>query len=164
MAVSHGLVARQVDFSNAFVQARMGDDEHVYIHPPKTFQTKDGKDECEVVLTLRRSLYRLVQAPLYWGCHLQKTLNKHGFQQQQGLDQYLYFGHNTIILSYVDDCLFFSKSNANINNIINKLKDDGFTLTEEGEDDVFAFLGVEVAKSEKGEITLKQQGLTEKIL
>jgi hypothetical protein len=64
----------------------------------------------------------------------------------------------------VDDCFFFSKSNDNIDEIINKLKDDGFTLTEEGEDDVFAFLGVEVAKSKKGEITLKQQGLTRKIL
>jgi hypothetical protein len=113
---------------------------------------------------LKWSLYGLVQAPLYWGLHLQKAPNKHGFHQQPGLDQCLYFGHDTIIFTYVDDCLFFSQSNDNINPIIKNLQDDGFTLTEEGEGDVFAFLGVEVTKKENGEISLKEQGLTEKIL
>jgi hypothetical protein len=164
LAASHDLVPRQVDFSNAFVQATLSNDEHVYIRPPKTFETRDGKEENEVVLKLKRSLYGLVQAPLYWGRHLQKALNNHGFHQQQGLYQCLYFGHDTIILTYVYDCLFFSQSNNIIHLIIKNLQDDGFTLTEEREGDEFAFLGVEVTKTENREISLKQQGLTEKIL
>jgi hypothetical protein len=99
------------------------------------------------VLKDKQSLYGLVQAPLYWWRHLQKALNKQGFHQQPGLDQCLYFGHNTIIVIFVDDCLCFSKNNANIDDRIQKLKDKGFALTEEGEDDIFAFLGVEVTKS-----------------
>jgi hypothetical protein len=49
---------RQVDFTSAFAQAKIG--ETVFVEPPKLFVSKNGKD---LVLKLLKSLYGLKQAP-----------------------------------------------------------------------------------------------------
>ena len=54
---------RQVDFSNAFVQASLNED--VYILLPLGFVTDTGDTRDEVVMKLNKSLYGLVQSPLY---------------------------------------------------------------------------------------------------
>ena len=58
MSKQQGWATRQVDFSNAFVQAELQED--VYIEVPQGFKDPDGQD---VVLKLNKSLYGLVQAP-----------------------------------------------------------------------------------------------------
>lgn len=69
LTVSQNLVTRQVDFSNAFVQATLNKD--VYIQAPCGF-APEGVDDS--VLKLNKLLYGLVQAPLYWHNHLEKAL------------------------------------------------------------------------------------------
>jgi hypothetical protein len=64
LSISNGWKTRQVDFSNAFVQAKLKED--VYISLPAMFEGPKGEGNQEVVLKLNRSLYGLVQAPLYW--------------------------------------------------------------------------------------------------
>jgi Reverse transcriptase (RNA-dependent DNA polymerase) len=81
MSVSQNWCTRQDDFSNAFVQAKLRDDEHIFVHPPRGFVQGTGTDS--VVLKLKRSLYGLVQAPLYWGIHLRAELEKVGFSQSK---------------------------------------------------------------------------------
>ena len=93
-------------------------------------------------------------------------------------DKCLYFGHDVIVVTYVDDCLFFSKSGASIGALNSSLQQPNpatgkpdFRLEVEGssekDDSVFAFLGVSLLMDDKGNnkiITLKQTGLIEKIL
>lgn len=53
-----GWATRQVDYTNAFAQAEMGDT--MYVEPPRLFGPKSGKD---LVLLLLKSRYGLTQAP-----------------------------------------------------------------------------------------------------
>ena len=62
-SISQGWKTKQVDFSNAFVQAELEED--VYIGLPSGFEGPEGQDRKEVVLKLNKSLYGLVQAPMY---------------------------------------------------------------------------------------------------
>jgi hypothetical protein len=106
IAASQGLATRQVDFSNAFVQAHWKETKPIFVQTPPTFHS-DVADK--VVLRLNRSLYGLVQAPLNWGNHLRDVLVKqHGFKESQ-TSPCLYFRDGMVILTYVDDCLFFAK-------------------------------------------------------
>jgi Reverse transcriptase (RNA-dependent DNA polymerase) len=159
LSVSQNWYTRQVDFSNAFVQARLRDDEHIYVHPPRGFVQGTGIDA--VVLKLQRSLYGLVQAPLYWGNHLRTELEKVGFSQSK-CDPCIYYAAGVIAVTYVDDVLFFGKDPNLIDSKIKAIEKNGLELTIE--DDIYAFLGVEVTRKPGGEIEMTQKGLIEKIL
>ena len=73
-SISQGWKTKQVDFSNAFVQAELEED--VYIGLPSGFEGPEGQDRKEVVLKLNKSLYGLVQAPMYWANHLATQMGK----------------------------------------------------------------------------------------
>jgi hypothetical protein len=103
LVANSGLATKQVDFSNAFVHAELAKDENIYVALPRGFETKN---ETEKVLKLRRSLYGLVQAPLYWGNHLKAALEAEGLKQSVS-DPCMYLGDNMVALTYVDDVLFF---------------------------------------------------------
>ncbi len=65
LAIQQGWATRQVDISNAFVQAKLK--EELYVELPEMFcneQNHGNKDG--VVLKLNKLLYGLVQAPLSW--------------------------------------------------------------------------------------------------
>ena len=81
----------------------------------------DPKGE-EHVMKLNKSLYGLVQAPLAWYEHLQAGLKEIGFTPSK-IDPGLYFGNGMIVLSYVDDCLFFGPDKAKIDGVIHELKE-----------------------------------------
>ena len=159
LSLNLGWKTRQVDFSNAFVQAELEED--VYINVPSHFQNDDGLTSKEAVLKLNKSLYGLVQAPMYWFNHLSSVLEQKGFKPSQH-DSCLFYGHGFIILVYVDDCLFFGPDEAKIEAFIQELQDDGMSLTRE--DDAFHFLGVEVVTHEDGRVELLQRGLIDKVL
>ena len=76
MILANGWVTRQVDYTNDFTQAEIG--EEVYIEPPKGFQRKDKKD---LVLKLLKSLYGLRQAPKSFFDKLSSGLLERGFVQ-----------------------------------------------------------------------------------
>jgi hypothetical protein len=54
-----------------------------------------------------------VHAPLYWRNHLKDALLKEGMKQSVS-DQCIFIGDDMILLTYVDDVLFFGKSAAKI--------------------------------------------------
>jgi hypothetical protein len=72
LSINYGWATRQVDFSNAFVQADLKED--VYISLPACFDSDEGISRSDVVMKLNKSLYGLVQAPLYWYNHLKNAL------------------------------------------------------------------------------------------
>ena len=161
ISIYQKLHSKQVDFSNAFVQAKLKPNEHIYVDVPKGYEFTDGEQNETYVLKLERSLYGLVQAPLYWGNHLKDALEKHGLKQSAS-DPCMYIGDGVICLTYVDDCLFFGKDAAKIDSKIKSIQDSGLKLTIEN--DIFAFLGVELHRTDSGEVELRQRGLIDKIL
>ena len=159
LSLHQNLSSRQVDFSNAFVQAELAPGEDIYVAMPKGFDT--DADGGERVLKLNRSLYGLVQAPLYWGNHLKAALEAEGFKQSVS-DPCMFIGNGMVVLTYVDDVLFFGKDGKKIDAKIKAIENRGLKLTIE--EDVYAFLGVEVVRLPNGIIELRQIGLINKVL
>jgi hypothetical protein len=109
----------QVDYTNAFAQAKL--QEEVYIEIPKGFQPSDP--DKEIVLKLNKSLYGLVQAPKTFYDHLAANLRRHNFECCTNIDSCLWINkkENVICVIWVDDCLFFSKSQKTIDKILDSM-------------------------------------------
>ena len=149
----------QADYSNAFAQAFL--EEEIYLQLP---QGCTGKYGSKSVLKLQRSLYGLRQAAACWFDKLKDGLLALGWTQPlPDLEPCLFVKDGTICLIYVDDCLFFGKQREKIHELIKEIESAGFTLTLE--EDVYAFLGVEVKfNSDEGTISLTQPGLLQKVI
>lgn len=160
MSITQGWKTRQVDFSNAFVQATL--DKEVYIKLPAGFEGTSGEQASESVLSLNKSLYGLVDAPMYWYNHLVTKMDMVGLKPSP-LDPCMFYGRGMIMLSYVDDCLFFGPDQKEIDKVIQDIKGLGMTLTVE-DDTAYAFLGVDVEEIEGGGYKMSQKGLTKKVL
>jgi hypothetical protein len=160
LAATQGLKTRQIDFTNAFVQATLKED--VYVKCPEGYGPENGED---VVLKLNKSLYGLVQAPMHWVNHLRDGLTKRGFTPSPHDPCMFSNKDGVIILAYVDDCLMFAPSNNLIDKVIDDLKHE-FPLTVESDknEDVYAYLGVDLKRNSDGTITFTQKGLVDKIL
>jgi hypothetical protein len=165
IAVQRGWATRQVDFSNAFVQATS--EEEVYLEVlPAMFGDENNHNNESVVLKLKRSLYGLVQAPRSWYHHLQKGLSDLDFKPSE-CDEAMYYGRGMILITYVDDTLFFGPDLKEIEKVIAELENAGYALTrEEGDDEnVFSFLGVSITPDKATTmLTLIQGGLIDKVL
>ena len=99
----------------------------------------------DVILKLQKSIYGLVQAPRSWYYHLLDGLNKLDFKPSVE-DPGMYFGRGMILITYVDDTLFFGPDLDKIKAAITDLKNAGFGLTREKGDaeSAFAFLGINI--------------------
>jgi hypothetical protein len=165
LAVQRGWATRQVDFSNAFVQAELK--EEVYVELPEMFRDEQNHGNKDgVVLKLNRSLYGLVQAPLSWYNHLQKGLNELDFEVSK-LDPGMYYGRGMILITYVDDTLFFGPDLQAIEKVITELEGLGYGLTREEGDETtaFAFLGVSILLDPvTKKLKMTQKGLVKKVL
>jgi hypothetical protein len=162
LAIQRGWATRQVDFSNAFVHATLK--EEVYVELPEMFCDENNQGNKDgICLKLNKSLYGLVQAPLSWYNHLQKGLNELDFKVST-LDPGMYYGRGMIIITYVDDTLFFGPDLKAIKGVITKLKGLGYGLTcKEG--GAIAFLGVTILPDPVSkQLKLTQKGLILKIL
>eukprot|EP00978_Attheya_sp_CCMP212_P008524 scaffold19997_cov34-Attheya_sp.AAC.1 len=140
MTLKLGLTTKQVDYTNAFVQADIHN-EDMYVCMPRGF-TLEGK-----VLKLRKSLYGLCKSPKNFFGHLKSKLVENGFEQSSE-DPCLFKSENVICLVYVDDCLFFSAKEEYIAEKIDGLCNSGLLL--DVKDDVSGFLGVLITGREDG--------------
>ena len=157
LTVSLGLVSKQVDYTLAFCHAPVNSE--VYVEMPRLFE-KPGH-----VLRLKKNLYGMKEAPLNFFLHLKKNLEARGFKQMIDIDPCLFMSEDVVCVVYVDDCLWFSRTEEAIDNAIESLKKpepDSFLV--EVEDDVAGFLGILMDKHEDGSIELKQEGLIKRIL
>jgi histone deacetylase 1/2 len=165
LAIQRNWATRQVDFSNAFVQAELK--EEVYVELPEMFRDEHNHGSTNgVVLKLNKSLYGLVQAPLSWYNHLQKGLNELDFKVS-ALDPGMYYGRGMILITYVDDTLFFGPDIKAIEKVISELEGLGYGLTREEGDETtaFAFLGVSILPDPVTKmLKLTQRGLILKVL
>ena len=166
------LKTRAIDISNAFVSSSLTpEDGDIYVDMPRGVDSKGKPFSKEgTVFKLRKSLYGLRQSPRLFFEFLKSTLtDPNGLALQQStFDQCLFFKEDLVIISYVDDILLYSVDNDKINKAIKMLRST-FELTEDEEDqDVFAYLGIQVERKLDSdgspEITLLQPGLLDKLL
>ncbi len=77
------------------------------------------------------------------------------------LDPCLFISKSLIIIIYVDDILIYEKSDDDINELIEQLKQDDIALHREGT--AKGYLGVDI-QQDGNKITMLQEGLTKQII
>jgi hypothetical protein len=154
------------DFSNTFVQPSTLAEE-VYVELPEIFCDKHNHGSKDgIVLKLHKLLYGHILVPQTWYHHLQKGLNKLDFHVST-LDPGMYHRRVMIIITYVDDILFFIPDLKAIEQVITKLECLGYGLTckEGDESTAFAFLGISTTPDPVTKLLkLTQKGLIKKVL
>jgi hypothetical protein len=95
----------------------------------------DG-DQCQYVLKLNKSLYRLKQASYNWFKKLRKGLITCNFIQSQ-VDKCIFFQKDCIVLMYVDDCIILGKDMAIVDAVISSLKGGNENLVNQGSIDKY---------------------------
>jgi hypothetical protein len=164
------LSTKQVDYTAAFLHAPIDKDPDwdqlseaerarrgVFVDMPRGFH------EAGKVLKLKKSLYGLKQSPRNFFLHLKSKLEAVGFESATDVDPCLFISDKVICLVFVDDTLLYSPKAEYIDEVLQQLKDHDMDL--EVEDDVAGFLGVHIDRNEaKGEITLTQTGLIQRII
>ena len=147
-----------IDYSNAFVQSPLPEDQPVWMHLPRGFKSSKGPDYC---LRLKKSLYGHVVAPRLWFEYATKAFREMGLIQSKH-DPCLWYGKNLMIVVYVDDCGLGAPTQKIMDDFVKELQKRGFHFTQEGS---FAeFLGIKFDQLKDGSIELTQKGLITKIL
>jgi len=170
LSIILNLSTRQIDFTSAFVHANIDKPPNfnqmtpqeqrrqgIFIELPRGFPNP-GK-----ALKLRKSLYRLMQAPRIWFNHLKDKLELLGFVQCVDVDQCLFVSEKVILLCYVDDCLLYAKDPAHIQEVIEQLHAQNMQLKEKGTAEGFLDMDIKPNKVD-GTITLTQTGLTNRVI
>jgi len=129
---------------------------------PIGFDAPEGENRKPYVLRLNKSLYGLKQAGYNWFAKLSNGLQDRGFVQSN-IDPCVFFNHNCIVLTYVDDCIIIGDTHDRINLLIQSLHEgeENFVLQDEGSIDMY--LGVEIKQRDASSFELTQPFLIERI-
>ena len=111
-----GLQSQSIDLTNAFSQADIPSGEPVFIELPRDFKSDGGQDD--VVLKLKKSLYGQAEDAHLWYEKLWNGLLESGFVISK-VDPCLFMSKTVICVVYVDNCLFWARSQYDIDNLIN---------------------------------------------
>ena len=122
-----------------------------FVEMPRGF-SEPGK-----VLKLKKSLHGLRQSPRNFFHYLSKNLQEIGFTPATEVDPCLFISDKVMCLTYVDDCLLFAREEADIQDVINRMKNKKMDFEEE--EDVAGFLGVHIERTDE-HVKLTQKGLT----
>ena len=130
------LQSKQIDFSNAFVQAELVSPAHLEI--PQGYESKESGD---MVLELHRSLYGQIEAPKLWHEKLKNGMEAQGFKTSR-TDPCLFISKKMVAVLHVDDVLHWFKDDKTFTKHIKSFEDDEdmFNWEMTAEQDVTAFL------------------------
>ena len=117
-----GLKSQSIDFTNAFAQADIPSGEPVVIELPRYFKSDGGQHD--FVLKLKKSLYGKAEAARLWYENLWNGLLERGFVMSK-VDPWLSMSKTVMCVVYVDDCLFWARSQYEIDNVMKYFKEDG---------------------------------------
>ena len=160
LVISHirNWMTTSINFSNAFVQSYLPDDEPVWMHVPRGYKCTQGSEYC---LRLIKSLYGLRNAPQLWFNYSSKAFRYMGLKPSKH-DECLWYGDNLMVVQYVDDCGISAPTKKHVDDFVQGLRDYGLELTVEGSFE--EFLGIKFNSLPDGSIECTQRGLIQKIL
>lgn len=119
ISIMYDLPTTAIDFVLAYPQAMLPEDTVIYMEIPMgTFI--DGAHRKTHVLKLRKNLYGLKQAGLNWFNYLKQGLEERGFQQST-VDPCVFIHSDSIIITYVNNCIILSKEESTVNKIVESL-------------------------------------------
>ncbi|KAK2456950.1 putative mitochondrial protein [Trifolium repens] len=148
----------QMDVKSAFLNGVL--DEEVYIEQPQGYEVKG---EEEKVLKLKKTLYRLKQAPRAWNARIDKYFQEKYFIKcpyEHALYIKLQGGDTLIVCLYVDD-LIFTGNNPTMFEESKKEMTKEFEMTNIGL--MSYYLGIEVKQEDQG-ILITQEGYAKEVL
>ena len=114
-----GFQSQSIDFTNAFSRSDIPIGGTVFIETTRDFKSYGG--QCDVVLRLKKSLYGQAESARLWYEKLWNGLLERGFVMIK-VDPYLFMSKTVICVVYVDNCLFWERSQSDIDNVINAFK------------------------------------------
>lgn len=162
LSVQHKLRTTQVDFNNAFVQAKLS--RPMYLDLPPGIKDTVGYEG--LIMELHRSLYgHKFAAKLFYEL-VRKSLTSTacGFTVSPH-DHCLFLRHDCLMISWIDDVILIHKDPDVADNIILQLRSMGLQLDKECDDGgLEAYLGVDIAPQADGSLILRQTGLINRIL
>jgi hypothetical protein len=155
LAAMHNLIGKQIDFIQAFTQAKLKED--IYLQFPAGFEHKNEKG----ALKLKRNLYGLVQASQNWFLKLSAIYERLRLKKSKS-DPCLFLRKDMIIVLYTGDCLIYDRDTKDIDSFIKTLRDD-YKLTLNGPGPIDDFLGIHFSHQDKGELHMSQTGLIDAV-
>jgi hypothetical protein len=155
LAAMHNLKGKQIDFTQAFPQAKLKED--IYLRFPAGFEHKNDKR----ALKLKRNLYVLAQASRNWFLKLSAIYERVGVKQSKS-NPCLFLGKDMIIVLYTDDCLLYARDTKDIDSFVKTLRDN-YKLTLNDLDPIDDFLGIHFSHQDNGELHMSQTGLIDAV-
>jgi hypothetical protein len=155
LAAMQNLKGKQIDFTQAFPQAKLKED--IYVRFPAGFEHKNDK----WALKLKQNLYGFVQASLHWFLKLSAIYERLGFKQSK-YDPCLFLRKDMIIVLYTDDCLLCARDTKDIDSFVKTLRDD-YKLTLNDPDPIDDFLGIHFSHQDNGELHMIETGLIDAV-
>ena len=117
-----GLQSQSIYFTNIFSQADIPSGEPVLIENPRYFKSDRG--QFDILLRSKKILYGQDEPAHLCYKNLRNGLLDSGFVMIK-VDPFMFMYKNMISMVYVDDCLFWERSQYEIDNIMRYLKEDG---------------------------------------
>jgi hypothetical protein len=155
LAAMHNLKGKQIDFTQAFPQAKLKED--IYLRFPAGFEHKNDK----WALKLKRNLYGLVQASRNWFLKLSAIYERLGFKQSK-YDPCLLLRKDMITVLYTNECLIYARDTTDIDAFVQTLRDD-YKLTLNGPDPIDNFSGIHFSHQDNGGLHMIQTGLIDAV-
>ena len=116
-----GLKSQSIDFINAFSQAYIPSGEPVFVEITRYFKSDVG--QCDVVLRLEKIVDGQDKAAYLWYEKLRNCLLDFVFVASK-VGTCLFMYKTFMCVVYVDDCLFWARSQYDIDNVMKSFKDD----------------------------------------
>ena len=162
LSLKLGWVMKSIDFTNAFLHAKLPEHLSIFAHLPRGFYSNMRSITGErTVLQLKKSQYGTSVAPRLWMDHLMAAFKELGFKSSS-YDKCFLIREDMMIVVYVDDCGISTDKPEKVDELVAQLRAKGFDLEIEGNFETF--LGVEIRKLDDGRIHLLQEGLIKKVL
>ena len=127
---------------------------------PSGFHIKNGTQGKDYCIKLKKNLHGACQASANWFVMFRDGLLNRGYTQRE-VDPCLFYKKDSIIVTYVDDCIIFSKDQKKVREITSSLEDN-FKLTDE--EDPSVCLGIDITKNNHETWNLSQPFLIERIV
>ena len=151
---------QQIDYVLAYPQAPV--EREVYMEIPVGYDLDEGKSKRDYVLKLHANLYGQKQAGRVWYQHLSRRLVEQVGFTKSAVDECVFYRGQVIYVLYTDDSIIVGPDQAEIDKAINDIQAAKLNITVEG--NIKDFLGVNIHKSDNGEITFSQPHLIDKVL